>query len=48
MDHVELETQRITVQGKDLNYALAKYLAEGLASSRVAAPMLVAWFDGKK
>lgn len=48
MEHVELETQKITVEGKELDFSLARFLAEGLASRSVSTPMLIAWFDGKK
>lgn len=48
MEHVELETYKITVEGKELDFALAQVLAEGLAANSIPEPMLVAWFDGKK
>ena len=48
MEHVDIETIRITVEGKDLDFTLARRLAEDLASNTVSEPMLIAWFDGKK
>ena len=48
MEHVQLESQRINVKGKELNFSLAKLLAEDLASGSLSEPMLIAWFDGKK
>ncbi|MEN8108300.1 MAG: AF1514 family protein [Pseudomonadota bacterium] len=48
MEHVQLESQRINVKGKELNFSLAEILAEDLASGSLSEPMLIAWFDGKK
>lgn len=48
MKHIELEALNVTVDGKDLDFALARAIAETLAASNVSEPMLIAWFDGKK
>jgi hypothetical protein len=48
MEHVDLEIIKITVEGGELDFTLAKRLGEDLASSIVSDPMLIAWFDGKK
>ena len=48
MQHVELETIKLTVEGKDLYFPPARRLSEDLALTIVVDPMLVAWFDGKK
>lgn len=48
MEHIQLESQRINVKGIELNFSLAKLLAEDLASGSLSEPMLMAWFDGKK
>ena len=48
IEHVDFETIRITVEGKDLDLTLARRLAEDLVSSIISDPMLVAWFDGKR
>jgi hypothetical protein len=48
MEHVDFETIRITVEGKDLDFTLARRLADDLVSNIVSEPMLIAWFDGKR
>ena len=48
VEHVDLETLKITVEGKEVDFTLARRLAEDLASAIVSEPMLIAWFDGKK
>jgi len=48
MNNTVLETLTITVDDKDLDFDRARQLAEDRASVRVASPMLIAWFDGKK
>ena len=44
----DMERIGIIVEGKELDFELAKQLAEEVISSVIAAPMLIAWFDGKK
>ena len=48
MEHAEVLTLKLTIEGKELDFSLAKLLADGLASSSVSEPMLIAWYDGKK
>ena len=48
MQHVDFETIKITVEGKDIDFPMAKRLSEDMVSTIVAEPMLIAWFDGKK
>jgi hypothetical protein len=48
MEHAQLESQRLNVKEKELNFSSAKTLAENYASSCLSEPMLIAWFDGKK
>ena len=48
MQHTGFETIKITVEGKDINFPLAKRLSEDLVSTFISEPMLIAWFDGKK
>jgi hypothetical protein len=48
MQHKGLERIKITIEGRSMDFNLAKRLAEDLASSLVSDPMLIAWFDGKK
>ena len=39
---------KINVEGKELDFALAKRLSEELATSLLSDPLLIAWYDGKK
>ena len=48
MQHVDFETIKITVEGRDIDFRLAERLSEDLVSTIVTDPMLIAWFDGKK
>ena len=48
MEHIDFEIIKITVEGGELDFLLAKRLGEDLASSIASNPMLIAWFDGKK
>ncbi len=48
MQHVDFETIKITVEGKGIDFPMAKRLSEDMVSTIVAEPMLIAWFDGKK
>jgi hypothetical protein len=48
MEHVDFEIIKITIEGGELDFLLAKRLGEDLASSIALDPMLIAWFDGKK
>jgi hypothetical protein len=48
MQHKDLETIKITVEGKEIDFLLARCLSEDMALTIVAEPMLIAWFDGKK
>lgn len=48
MQHKDLETIKITVEGKEIDFLLARRLSEDMALTIVAEPMLIAWFDGKK
>ena len=45
---MDIETIRISVEGKELDFTLAKRLSEYLASDIVKYPMLIAWLDEKK
>lgn len=48
MEHAEIQTYKITVEGKDLDFSLARVLAENIVADSISNPMLIAWFDGKK
>lgn len=48
MEHVELKTIQINIDGMDLSFPLVQRLAEQLASELIDEPMLIAWFDGKR
>ncbi|MFV2054815.1 MAG: AF1514 family protein [Thiohalomonadales bacterium] len=48
MAQSDYKTISVNIEGKALDFALAKRISEELASSVVTGPMLVAWFDGKK
>ena len=48
MKHKEFETVKITVDGKDVDFELARHLSECLASTFISEPMIIAWYDGKK
>ncbi len=48
MEHSSYETVKIAIEGKDIDFTLARRLSEDLASSIIQDPMLIAWFDGKK
>ncbi len=48
MEHIDFEIIKITIEGGELDFLLAKRLGEDLASSIASDPMLIAWFDGKK
>lgn len=48
MQHAESQTIKITVEGKDVDYLLARRISEDLVATIVAKPILIAWFDGKK
>jgi len=48
MQHVDFETINITVEGKGMDFPLAKRLSEDLVSTIVTELMMIAWFDGKK
>ncbi len=43
-----METVNLTIEGKEVEYELARRLSEAEASRIIDSPMLVAWFDGKK
>lgn len=44
----KIERIEMTLKGVDLDFDLAKRLGDGLVADSLVAPMLVAWFDGKK
>ncbi len=48
MKHAELLTLKINLEGKELDFSLAKRLADNLVSDSISEPMLIAWYDGKK
>ena len=48
MEHPDYELVKITVEGKALDFDLARRLSEDAAASIVKDPMLIAWYDGKK
>jgi len=48
MERMDIETIRIAVEGKQLDFTLARRLGEALVSGMISEPLLVAWFDGKK
>ncbi len=48
MEHAELLTLNIDAEKKDLDFSLARQLADKLASESISEPMLIAWYDGKK
>lgn len=48
MKHKELITQKMSIEGKEMEFSLARSLAEGLASSSISEPMFIAWYDGIK
>ena len=48
MEHVEMQTIRLSVEGRTLDFALARRLAEDLVADSIPEPLLIAWFDGKK
>lgn len=48
MQQVDFETIKLTVEGKEIDFSLARRLSEDLVSTIVTEPMLIAWFDGKK
>jgi len=42
MQHVDFETIKITVEGKGMDFPLAKCLSEDLVSTIVTEPMMIA------
>jgi len=48
MEHAALLTLKINIEGKELDFPLAKRLADNLVSDSLSEPMLIAWYDGKK
>jgi len=48
MERMDIETIRIAVEGKHLDFTLARRLGEALVSGMLTEPLLIAWFDGKK
>ncbi|MFV1983107.1 MAG: AF1514 family protein [Thiohalomonadales bacterium] len=48
MKHSNIETVKLDIDEKNIDFALAKRLSEELASTIIQYPMLIAWFDGKK
>ncbi len=48
MKHAELLTLKINIEGKKLDFSLAKRLADNLVSGSISEAMLIAWYDGKK
>jgi len=48
MKHAELLTLKIKIEGKELDFPLARRLADKLVSGSLSEPMLIAWYDGKK
>ena len=48
MQQGNFETINISLEGKEIDYSLAKRLSEDIVSTMITEPMLIAWFDGKK
>ena len=48
MPHVNFETIKISVEGKEIDYSLARRLSEDITSTIMTDSILIAWFDGKK
>lgn len=48
MEHVELRTIQVNIDGIDLAFSFVKHLCEEVASEVLDDPMLIAWFDGKR
>lgn len=48
MPHPKYETVKISIDGKEMDFSMAKRLSEVLAAGSVNEPMLIAWFDGEK
>jgi len=48
MQQGDFETIKISVEGKEIDYSLARHLSEDLVSTVLDESILIAWFDGKK
>lgn len=48
MQQGHYETIKLSVDGKEIDYALAKRLSEDIVSAIITESILIAWFDGKK